>query len=378
MRLRTAFFVACSAAVLAQTPTTPLRRAYDFQAIPRPPVPPDPLELVTGPALPVQDALQRMAALSLLSKAQDLSNVRGQPYSLKTTFISSGGLASDGNWVLEDTARGRKYRWTAQGPNYSAVNLYPDSVQNGLYGNQQSGNLPLRLLQVRSAIFFRLPAPVGTMASVRTATGLLTGAEQRCVLLVIGAGSRSFTGARNWEESEYCIDAQTGLLTTYSPVPGLFVHYDYSQAIHFHDKLIANAFTIWQAGRKVAEATTVSVSDPPAVTDPIFSPTGLLPLGAGRAMNPGMNMPIVTPVPGHPLPIDAAGAAIQVVTLHGNLSGDGQLREVEVLASTDSTLNQTAVDTAKSSMQGRRQGQPGTTAQSSEMVLTFEFVTPVR
>jgi hypothetical protein len=109
------------------------------------------------------------------------------------------------------------------------------------------------------------------MASVRTATGLLAGAEQRCVLLVIGAGSRSFTGTRNWEESEYCVDARTGLLTTYSPVPGLFVHYDYSQAIHFHDKLLANGFTIWEAGQKVAEATTVSVNDPPAVTDPILA-----------------------------------------------------------------------------------------------------------
>jgi hypothetical protein len=377
MRLRTALFLACSAAILAQTPTAP-GRAYDFQTIPRPPAPPDPLELVTGPAAPVQDALQRMAALSRLSKAQELSNVRGQPYDLKTTFISSGGLASDGNWMLEDTARGRKYRWTAQGPNFSAVNLYPDSVQNGLYGNQQSGNLPLRLLQVRSAIFFRVPASIGTMTSVRTATGLLTGAEQRCVLLVIGAGSRSFTGARNWEESEYCVDAQTGLLTTYSPVPGLFVHYDYSQAIRFHGKLIANAFTIWEAGQKVAEATTVSVNDPPDVTDPIFSPTGLLPLGAGRTMNPGMNMPIVMPVPGHPLPVTNSDAAIQVIALHGNVSGDGQLREVEVLASTDSTLNQTALDAAKSWTQGRRQGQPGATAQSSEMILTFEFVTPVR
>jgi len=319
-----------------------------------------------------------MAALSLLSKAQELSNVRGQPYDLKTTFISSGGLASDGNWVLQDTARGRMYRWTAQGPNFSTVNLYPDSVQNGLYGNQQSGNLPLRLLQVRSAIFFRMPASIGTMASVRTATGLLTGAEQRCVLLVIGAGSRSFTGARNWEEAEYCVNTQTGLLTTYSPVPGLFVHYDYSQGIQFHGKLIANAFTIWEAGQKVAEATTLSVSDPPAATDQIFSPTGLLPLGAGRTMNPGMNMPIVMPVPGHALPVTSSDAAIQVIALHGNVSSDGQLREVEVLASTDRTLNQTALDTAKSWAQGRRQGQPGTTAQSSEMILTFEFVTPVR
>ena len=105
MRLRTALFLPCFAVILAQTPTAPLGHLYDFQTIPRPPAPPDPLELVTGPALPVQDAQQRMAALSLLSKAQ-LSNIRGQPYGLKTTFISSGGLESDSNWVLEDAALG--------------------------------------------------------------------------------------------------------------------------------------------------------------------------------------------------------------------------------------------------------------------------------
>ena len=34
----------------------------DFNTIPRPPLPPDPLELVTGDAQPVQDAQQRIAA----------------------------------------------------------------------------------------------------------------------------------------------------------------------------------------------------------------------------------------------------------------------------------------------------------------------------
>lgn len=96
--------------------------------------------------------------LGLLDKAHGLSNVRAQPYALKTSFIASGGLASDGSWVLEDIApKGGGYRWTAQGPNYSAINLYPASSANGLYGNQPSGILPLRLTQVRSAIFFIYP-----------------------------------------------------------------------------------------------------------------------------------------------------------------------------------------------------------------------------
>jgi hypothetical protein len=193
----------------------------DFDTIPRPPFPPDPLELVTGDAQPVQDAQQRIAAIGLLDKAHNLSNIRAQPYDLKTSFTATGGLASDGNWALEDIApKGGGYRWTAQGPNYSAINLYPASSANGLYGNQPSGILPLRLIQVRSAIFFVFPI-VGPQASVRTATGILNGAQQNCVLIVIGAGRRSFTGGRNWEESEYCVDAQTGVFSSPGTVRSL-------------------------------------------------------------------------------------------------------------------------------------------------------------
>ena len=349
----------------------------DFATIPLPPFPPNQWELVTGDAQPVQDAQQRIAALGLLEKAHRLSNVRAQPYELRTSFISSGAAGSDGNWVLEDIApKGGGYRWTAQGPSYSAINLYPESVTSGLYGNQPSGILPRRLIQARAAIFFAYPI-VGPLASVRTAAGVLNGAQQNCVLIVIGAGKRTFTGGRNWAESEYCIDAQTGLLTQYSPAPGLFVRYDYSSGIQFHDKRIPTAFSISENGQVVLEAQTVSVTDPPARTDAMFDTAGLTALGAGRAMNPGMNITFPTAVPGQGFPRDNASAAIQMVTLHGNLSGDGKLSEVEILASTDPGLNQAAIAQASSLAQMRAQNQPGATAQSSELLLSLEFVTSV-
>jgi len=346
----------------------------DFNTIPRPPLAPDPLELVTGDAQPVQDAQQRIAAIGLLDKAHGLSNVRAQPYDLKTNFTASGGLASDGNWTLEDIApRGGGYRWTALGPNYTALNLYPESSANGLYGNQPGGILPLRLLQVRSAIFF-IYLGVGPQASVRTATGVLNGAPQNCVLIVIGAGKRSFAGGRNWEESEYCVDAQTGLLSQYSPAPGLFIRYDYSSGIRFHDKFIPTAFSISENGHLVVEARTVGVTDPPARTDAMFDTAGLTALGSGRAMNPGLNMAIPVFAPGQHFPTSNA-AAMQAVTLHGNLAGDGALSEVEILATSDPGLNQAAINQANSLAVGRARFQPGATAQSSELLLTLEFIT---
>jgi hypothetical protein len=364
------FLLTASGLAIAQTP-----RSFDFNKIPRPPMPVDPMELVTGAAQPVQDAQQRIAAISLLDKAHDLSNVRTQPYDLKTSFTAYGGLASDGSWSLEDTSRGRKYRWSASGPNYSAVNLYPSGSTNGLYSNQASGILPLRLLQVRSAMFFIYPTP-GPQASIRTAAGSLNGEPQNCVLVVIGAGNRSFSGGRNWEESEYCVDSKTGLLSQYSPGPGVFVRYEYSTGIHFHNTFIPTAFSIFENGKAVAEARTVSVSDPPAATDPMFEPAGLMPVGSGRAMNPGANIPFMVPVPGKGFTGVDANTAIQVIALHGNLAGDGNLSEVEILAGTDPTLNQQAVNQASSIARGRIPAQPGATMQSSEIFLTFEFITP--
>jgi hypothetical protein len=337
-------------------------------------MPADPLELVTGDAQPVQDAQQRIAAIGLLEKARNMTNIRVQPYDLKTSFTASGGTASDGSWILEDISRAHKYRWTATGPNYSAINLYPDGTRNALYSNQASGSIPLRLLQVRSAIWgiYLIPGP---QASIRTATGLLNGEPQNCVLVAISAGKRSFSGGRNWGEAEYCVDSKTGLLSQYSAAPGLFVRYDYSSGMRFHNTFIPTTFAISENGHVVAEARTISATDPPAATDPMFDTAGLTALGAGPVMNRGGNMPMMMPAPGQHVFAPNTSPAIQVVALHGDVSGNGQLSEVEILASTDPSLNQAAVEQATSMAQSRATVQPGAIAQSSEMFLTFEFIT---
>ena len=172
-----------------------------------------------GEAQAVQTPEQRQAATSLLENARALSNVRAHPYDLKTTFTSFGSSSSDGAWSLEDISPSRNvYRWTAQGPGYSAVNLYNSRL---LYSNLPSGAIPLRLTQVREAIFFIYPN-MGPYMSLRTATGSLNGASLQCVLAAQAFGGKSFSGGRNWEESEYCVDPQHGLLVSYSPTPGLY------------------------------------------------------------------------------------------------------------------------------------------------------------
>ena len=169
--------------------------------------PADPLELVIGPAQAVDTAEQRLAAIAALEKARDLSNIRAQPYDLKTSFSSTGGSASDGNWALEDISPAKGiYRWTAQGPSYSVINLYPNTTQGILYSNQAAGVVPLRLLQVREALFFVYPR-TGPQASIRTATGYLNGVQQNCFLVAYGFRGPALTGARDWQEAEFCTDA---------------------------------------------------------------------------------------------------------------------------------------------------------------------------
>ena len=359
-------------AQVSASPPPPVR-VVQLDAVPRPPLPADPLELVIGPAQAVETAEQRLAAVTMMNRARDLSNVRAQPYDLKTSFTSTGGSASDGNWALEDISPAKGiYRWTAQGPSYSVINLYPNTTQGILYSNQPTGVVPLRLEQVREALFFVYMQP-GPQASIRTATGYLNGVQQNCLLVAYGFRGPALTGARDWQESEFCTDAGTGLLTTYSPAPGLFIHYDYSSAIAFHGKTVAGAFTITEAGRPVIEARTLSVADPPDPKSPIFASAGLVSLGVGREMTAASRVR-GTPTNG----INGRGgtsvanAVIQVVTLHGNAGPDGILSEVGILASSDASLNQAALDRTVNWGTGNR-SQPGATAQSNEVFFTWEF-----
>jgi hypothetical protein len=244
-----------------------------------------------------------------------------------------------------------------------------------LYSNQPAGVIPLRLEQVREAIFFVAP-PMGPQASVRTASGYLNGAAQNCVLTMTGAGGRVFNGPRNWLEEEFCADAMTGLLTTYSPAPGLYVRYDYASAKQFHGKIIPGRFTITASGRVIMDARTESVSDPPADTSSLFNTAGLSAIGVGRVMNGGIRFHGFAG-PGRTSSSGGTGtSAVQVVTLHGNALPDGTLGELEILASSDQSLNQTALDRAKmqNTIRIGNRTQPGATPESEHIFFTLEFL----
>jgi hypothetical protein len=326
------------------------------------------LELVTRDAKFVSSPEERAAADELLVKAQRLSNVRLQPYDLKTTFVTNGSLPSDGAWTLEDISPGPDlYRWAAQGPSYSGVFLRKDRLFSS---NQQNPTIPLRLLQVRHAIFYR-PTVIGPTATVRVATGDLDGVPVQCVLVAIAfrvTSGDSFASGRSYRESEYCVDSKTGLLMTFSPVPGLYVRYNYQNAIHFHRSIIPSGFTISENGRTVIEAKTDSVSDPPAASTSVFESAGMYPVGVGVLHGRGM---------GWATSFQQGVSSDQVVVVHGARFPNEPLKEAEIVSSTDPSLNDDALKFANSrQMTMRVLDQPGTAPRSVESIFVVEFGPP--
>ena len=332
-------------------------------------MPSDRLELVAGSAQPIQDVSQRMALVDLLGTAFQQSNVRTLPYDQKTTFTTFGSSPSDGAWKLRDTTNGKGgYRWTAEGPAFSVENLFVKN--NVLYSNQPASPLPLRLAQVRGLIFFKT-TPLGPRASLRFAAVSLDGVELQCVLLSYTARPNVDTSGRHWQEAEYCVDPKSGNLITYSPVPGVYVRFDYSKALAFHDKLVPNKFTVTQGGSALIEGQIDSITDPPTDTA-LFQPSNLTPIGVGAVMTQPWRYRMTLPA------TDAhAGDAGAIVVLHGMQPPAGKLTDLELVDSTNPGLNRLALAFAANWGGGipPENAEPGVTPQSHEVFLTLHYVT---
>ncbi len=347
---------------VAANPTTP------NGTVSEPPVLSDRLEMVAGNAQPVQDVSQRIALVDLLGTAFQRSNVRTRPYDQKTSFTTFGSSSSDGAWKLEDTSNGAGgYRWTAEGPGFSVVNLFVKN--NVLYSSQPATALPLRLAQVRGLIFFKT-TPLGPRASLRSAAASLDGEEVQCVLVSHPMQPKLDTGGRRWEESEYCVDPKSGNLITYSPVPGSYVLFDYSKALPFHDKLIPNKFTVTQGGRVVIEGQVDSIADPPT-DSALFQPANLNAIGVGAVMTVPWRYRITLPAPDAP-----AGGAGAMVVLHAMQPPSGKLMDVELIDSTNPGFNSSALSFAANWGGGipPENAEPGATPQSHEVFLTLHYV----
>jgi hypothetical protein len=137
-----------------------------------------------------------------------------------------------------------------------------------------SSIVPLRLQEARAALFDAIPsADYVNRDSIRTSATAYHGAQVTCVLLLDPGNTANATPTRRWEETEECIDPQSGLLQVHSQAPGRYFAYDYTDAPRLGDSLLPRRVTVTEAGKIVSEITVDSLVELPSADQSLFVPT---------------------------------------------------------------------------------------------------------
>lgn len=320
--------------------------AFGQKALRTAPIPSDPLEMVTGQIRAADAPASRAAVIRLLGRARNGYGVRsaGQGYDLKVTFtVNSGGQTDyDGTWEMEDVFDPKQgFRWTAKSSaSYTITRISSNGM---LYGDETASYIPLRLQEARAALFDPIPSP-GSVArtSIRTSTAIFNGAQLTCVLLSSSGKAASATPGRSWDETEECIDPQSGLLQTHSQVPGRYYAYDYSNAPRLAGHVLPRKVTVTEAGKTVTEISVDSLTELPAADPSLFVATEEM-KARGRAIAMTGAQKISRVAGRGPF---APGATARVVCVFGVVTPSGQLEEAHSLQPSDPN-SQAAVEDAK-------------------------------
>jgi hypothetical protein len=309
------------------------------------PIPSDPLEMVTDQARAVQAHPNRAAVLQLVGRARNSYALRSasQGYDLKVTFtVNSGGQTEyDGVWEMEDVFDPKQgFRWTAKGPSYAITRI---STNGMVYGDETASYIPLRLHEARAALFDPIPS-LGSVArgAIRTSAATFNGTQLNCVLLSGPGTAATATPGRWWEETEECIDPQSGLLRLHSQVPGRYYAYDYSNAPRLAGHVLPRKVTVTEAGKIVSEISVESLTELTAADPNLFVPTEEM-KARGRPIEMAGAQKISRVAGLGPF---APRAPAQTVCVFGVVTPSGQLVEAHSLQPSDPN-SQAAVEGAK-------------------------------
>ena len=309
-------------------------------------VPSDPLEMAASGAEVVNTPASRQAILQLLSRARDSYALRsaGQGYDLKVSFtVNSGGETDyDGAWQMEDVFDPQQgLHWTATASSgYTTTQIDSHGM---FYREGTSGTIPLRLQEARAALFDPVPSLANVdRALIRTSTSMYHGAQMTCVLLSSsGAGGTTARG-RRWEETEDCIDSQSGLLQVHSQVPGHYYAYEYSNALQLGGHLFPKKVTVTEGGKIVSEISVESLVALSNADRSLFVPTDEMKVSGPVVAMAGAQK--IWRFAGRgPL---KAGTIVQPVCVFGLVTPSGELVEAHSLQPSDPN-SQEAVDTAR-------------------------------
>jgi len=308
-------------------------------------VPSDPLEMVTGKVKPANTPASREAVFDLLNRARNSYVLRsaGTGYDLKVTFnVNSGGQTDfDGAWEMEDVFDPNQgLRWTAKTEGYSTIQILSNQMA---YGQATANYIPLRLQEARAALFDPIPAAANVeRAFIRTSKAIFKGTQLTCVLLSRSGNAAARSSSRLWEETEECIDPQSGLLRVHSQIPGRYYAYDYSNAPQLAGRVLPRKVSVTEAGKKVSKISVDSLTEISAADAALFVPTEQMKADGRVIMMAGAQKISRFAGPGP----YAADATAQPVCVFGLVTPTGQLVEAHSLQPTDPN-SQAAVEAAK-------------------------------
>jgi len=340
------------------------------------PIPGDPLEMITGQIQTADSPASRDAALRLLERARNSYSLgrAAQGYDLKVSFtVTSGGQTDyDGAWEMEDLFDPQQgLRWTAKAAaGYATTQI----SSNGMfYGAGTSSTIPLRLQEGRAALFDPIPASQNLeRMSIRTSEASFNGTSVTCVLLFSPGKAEAAPSGRRWEETEECVDPQSGLLQVHSQVPGRYYAYDYSNAARLGDHVLPRKVTVTEGGQTVSVISVDSLAELPAADARLFVPTEEMKArGSATAMAGAQKISQFAesgPYPG--------GATAQPVCVFGLVTSSGQIVEAHSLQPSDPN-SQAAVEAVRQ-MNFPMPARPGTRPQQHFVFVIEKFVSPAK
>lgn len=299
------------------------------------PVPADPLELVTGPVQRVATPAERDTALQLLDRAHDNFALRsaGTAYDLKVGFTvdSRGQTNYDGVWEMENLyAPGKGTRWTAKAAaGYVTTVIYSHEKS---YAEGTASAIPLRLQEARGLLIDPLPsAEYADRGSIRTSAATFHGAPVTCILLGRSRSSVNPAIGRGWEESEDCIDPESGLLQVHSQAPGRYVVYDYSNTAQLSGRVLPQTVTVLEAGKVVSRISVEGLQEISAPDPSLFAATASMKAGGQGIAITGATKISRT----HGQAPFTSAMTIRPVCVFGVVTSTGQLVEAHSLQPSD-------------------------------------------
>jgi hypothetical protein len=308
------------------------------------PVASDPLELATRKIQVVASA-NRKAMLDLLARARGNYALRrpGLGYNLKVTFTtdSQGQTNYDGAWELEDLfLPGHGLNWSARAA--AGYNITGVSMNGELYGDGTDGVVPLRLEEARGVLLHPLPtAEYASRESMRATPAPFGGTTVTCILLSTSQKPVLPALGRAWEESEECIDPQTGFLMMHSEAPGRYIVYDYTNATAFNGHTLPRTVTVHEGGRIVSTITVEKLEEVTQADESKFVPTDRM-----REKGRSVEMTAMTKVSRiHAQGSITSAMTIRPVCVFGLVTPTGQLVEAHSLQPSDPN-SQAAVEDA--------------------------------